>query len=111
MQIVWVNRKSVQLNALARNFAENMAQEVPPVEFGSTFNYNKVYFSCLNSEFVTIEKFIEGTFAKWVNNTGGCVDTEESTEVSLKAETFVHYTYILVQNIGTLSPCNSRIFL
>lgn len=89
-------RKSVQLNALARNFAENMAREVPEVAFGRTFQYNKVYFSCMGSEYVTIEKFIEGTFTKWINNTGEilCAGKEETTEVSLKAETFVHYTYI-----------------
>ena len=88
-------RKSVQLNALARNFAENMAIDAPSVEFGSTFRYNNVYFSCMHGEYITIEKFIQGTFNKWVNNTGEiCVGTEVSTEVSLKAETFVHYTYI-----------------
>ena len=88
-------RKSVQLNALARNFAESMAQEAPTTEFGSTFHYNKVYFSCMSGEYVTIEKFIEGTFIKWINNTGDvCVEKKDTTEVSLKAEAFVHYTYI-----------------
>ena len=43
-------RKSVQLNALARNFAQNMAMEVPVLKFGQTFSYNKVYFSSLNNE-------------------------------------------------------------
>jgi hypothetical protein len=72
-----------------------MAIDAPSVEFGSTFHYDKVYFSCMNGEYITIEKFIQGTFNKWVNNTGEiCVATKESTEVSLKAETFVHYMYI-----------------
>ena len=88
-------RKSVQLNALAKNFAENMQLNAPFEEFGNSFAYNKVYFACSGHKFVTVEKFIDGTFTKWINNTGDtCVDRKKSTEISLKAETFVHYTYI-----------------
>lgn len=85
-------RKSVQLNALSRNLAESMAFEAPISGFGETFKYHKVYFSCLGSEFVTVEKFIPGTFTKWINNTGDVCVTQ-TTEHSLKAEAFVHYTY------------------
>ena len=35
-------RKSVQLNALARNFTQSMDAEAPVLEFGRTFTYNKV---------------------------------------------------------------------
>jgi hypothetical protein len=89
-------RKAVQLNALARNFAQNMASEVPCLEFGSTFRYNKVYYSVLNEEYVTLETFLEGTFEKFINNDGEiCLQAgEEASEIVLKAEAFVHYTYV-----------------
>lgn len=87
-------RKSVQLNALARNFAQNMASEVQAAEFGETFSYGKVYYSSLNGEPVTLENHLDGVFAKFVNNTGElCVETADASELSLKAEAFVHYTF------------------
>ena len=72
-----------------------MQLDAPFEEFGNSFAYNKVYFACSGREFVTVEKFIDGTFTKWINNTGDiCVDRKESTEISLKAEIFGHYTYV-----------------
>ncbi|CAB4028614.1 Transient receptor potential cation channel subfamily M member 6 [Paramuricea clavata] len=63
-------RKSVQLNALARNFAQSMASEVQASEFGETFIYGKVYYSSLNGEPVTLENHLDGVFEKFINNTG-----------------------------------------
>lgn len=71
-------RKSVQLNALARNMAQNLTMEAPVFEFGKSFSNNKVYFSSLNNAFVTLETFLEGTFTKYINNTGSiCKQTNE----------------------------------
>ena len=39
-------RKVVQMNALARNFAQKLAAEAP-VEYGSQLSYTKVYFGKL----------------------------------------------------------------
>ena len=85
-------RKSVQLNALARNFAQSMDAEAPVLEFGETFTYNKVFFSSMGNQFVTIETFIDGPFVKLINN-GGFICSEEISELSMKAEAFSHYTY------------------
>ena len=41
-------RKMVQMSALARNFAQNMEDEVPVFEFGQTFTYAKVYYAVMN---------------------------------------------------------------
>ena len=82
-------RKSVQLNALARNFAQSMDAEAPVLEFGRTFTYNKVFFSSMGNEFVTIETFIDGHFGKLINN-DGLICSEEASELSMKAETFSH---------------------
>ncbi|KXJ10632.1 Transient receptor potential cation channel subfamily M member 6 [Exaiptasia diaphana] len=83
-------RKAVQMNSLSRNFALSLSAEAPP-DFGKTLTYTKVYLGKLYGEYVTIEKYLEGTFSKHVNNTGKvCGD---GSEVSLKAEAFSHYTY------------------
>ena len=65
-----------------------------PQEIGDTFSYTKVYSGKLNGEYVTVEKFLDGTtpFSKYVNDTGDIY--RDGSEVSLKAETFVHYTYV-----------------
>ncbi|KAK3741693.1 hypothetical protein QZH41_005534 [Actinostola sp. cb2023] len=86
-------RKAVQLNALVRNFAQNMELERPILQFGQTFTYTKVYFSTLNGEAITLEEYIDGdTFEKYINNDGSICGNDIG-EVSLKAEAFVHYTY------------------
>ena len=40
--------------------------------FGETLNFGEVYFAKKGAECVTLEKFIEGKFMKFVNNTGEC---------------------------------------
>ena len=85
--------KSVQHDALARNMAQCLSLEAANFEFGPTFNYNKVYFSSLNDEFVTLEMYLEGTFTKYINKTGEiCMDANE--ELRFKAETFANFTYV-----------------
>ncbi|XP_020908703.1 myosin heavy chain kinase B [Exaiptasia diaphana] len=80
------------MNALARNFAQNMQLE-SPMEFGKSFAYTKVYFSTINGECVTIENYIEGeTFEKYINN-DSLVCGDDVGDISLKSETFAHYTY------------------
>ena len=83
-------RKMVQMNSLARNFAQKLATEAP-VEYGSHLSYNKVYFGKLYGQCVTVECYMDGTFKKHVNNTGDvCGD---GSEISSKGKTFSHYTY------------------
>lgn len=84
-------RKMVQMNSLARNFAMKLALDAP-VEFGQTFTYTKVYLAKLNGELVTLESYLNGTFQKYINNTGDIFC--DGSELSMKAETFVHYSYV-----------------
>ena len=63
------------------------------MDYGKAFMYTKLYFGRLNDDFVTLESFIEGTFTKYINNTGDII--LKDSEVAKKAEAFVHYTYIL----------------
>lgn len=87
------NRIAVQMNALARNFAQIIEMAKPALEFGRSFTYTKVYYSVLNGEFVTIENFLEDTFQKYINNTGKVCSDAGSNKVISKAA-FVHFTYI-----------------
>ena len=71
-----------------------MASEIQAAEFGETFSYGKVYYSSLNGEPVTLENHLDGVFEKFINNTGElCVMPADASELSLKAETFAHYTF------------------
>ena len=84
-------RKMVQMNSLARNFAMKMALDAP-AEFGQTFSYTKVYLGKLDGECVTLESYMNGTFQKYINNT--CDICAVGSELTMKAETFVHYSYV-----------------
>lgn len=81
------------MNALARNFAQKLDLQRPVVEYGPTFRYLKVYYANFSGEYITVGEFIAGTFAKYTKNTGeSCGDM--SSEISLKAEAFVDFTYL-----------------
>ena len=84
-------RKAVQMNALARNFAQFMAQEKPE-EFGNTFLYTKVYFAKYCDEYVTLEAYIDGEFCKYVNNGDILPLPPSKSDVGLKALCYCHYT-------------------
>ena len=85
-------RKTVQMHSLARHFAVMFSSECPR-NFGKTFHYTKHFYARLENEAVTIEKYLEGIFTKYINNTGD-INHEDKSEVAAKAQTFVHYSYI-----------------
>lgn len=62
-------RTAVQMNGLARNFAQKLAAEAP-VKCGSQLSYTKVYFRKLYSQCVKVEPYLEDTFQKHVSNNG-----------------------------------------
>lgn len=82
-------RKTVQMNALVRNLALQIAKEAP-VEFGTILSYTKVYFGSLYGKTITLETYLEANFEKHVNNTG---DVHGESELASKAQTFSHYSY------------------
>ena len=89
-------RKQVQMHAVARNISQRFGKNAPK-EFGPTFTYNKVYFSRYNGLPVTVEEFVDGDFVKYINNDGlpTAAPTEELETIYKKAETLVHYSYVL----------------
>ena len=63
-----------------------------PAECGQTFSYTKVYLGKLDGKCVTLESYLNGTFQKYINNTGDICAV--GSELTMKAETFVHYSYV-----------------
>ena len=92
-------RKQVQMHEVAKHIATKMSKKAPR-QFGSTFYYNKVYYTKFEGHHATIEEFINGDFVKYVNNNGYCVvppnsSTQDDKAIYEKAETLVHYSYAL----------------
>lgn len=91
-------RKQVQMHTLAQNIANQMSKYVDK-EFGEVFSYDNMYLGKIikstdnpNQGFVTIERYIEGKFVKYVNNTGN-VTADKNDVTTQKAETLVHFSY------------------
>ena len=83
------------MNSLTRNLAARFSDRCTTViEDFSKIVYNKVFFGKIDeNEFVTVEKFIPGTFLKYINNDGTIVNGVETSAHDLKkVEAFVHYT-------------------
>jgi hypothetical protein len=97
-------RKQVQMHTLAQNIAIQMQRNVPET-FGETFSYDSMLFGKIKDDndddasFVTIERYLEGSFTKYVNNTGNTCATSESSNdtITKKAETLMHYSYQVSQ--------------
>ena len=89
-------KKCVQTNSLAQHFVNlfhHSASKVTNPIFGSTFQYNDVFLCKLPSqEYATMERFVEGTFEKYINNNGIIIDSKNS-DMNLKAAAFVHFTF------------------
>lgn len=88
-------RKMVQMNSVAQSFALKFGLDTP-AEFGQTFRCTKVYFEKHSGEFVTLESYLNGTFQKYINNTGDIFGDE--SELSMKAETFFWGTNVPQKN-------------
>ena len=87
-------RKQVQLHSAAGNIAQRCAKTALP-EFGEKFQYGKVYCGFLNDVAVTVEEFIHGQFAKYINNDGKykMLPLGEMKSVCQKAQSLIHYSY------------------
>jgi len=94
-------RKQVQMHTVARQLTKKFSSIVPE-EFGQSFVYNKVFYSRLNDEPVTVEEFVSGQFTKYVNNDGKCIILKadahpEFKEIFDKAHRLVHYTSLITE--------------
>ena len=91
-------RKQVQMHIAASSITKTFSANVP-VGFGDVFHYNKVYYAVYNGQPITIEQYVNGTFYKYVNNDGNCIDphSNEMKVVYEKAQCLVHYSFIKFQ--------------
>ena len=84
------------MNSLARNLAARFSDRCATIiEDFSKIVYSTVFFGKIDeNEFVTVEKFIPGTFQKYINNDGTIVNGVETSADDLKkVEAFAHCTY------------------
>ena len=91
-------RKTVQLHELARNYAKQLKNALVSKQQDVTkcFSYIKVSYGEVkneNEEVVTIEKYLPGTFFKYVNNDGN-INLEYKTPDRLMAATLCHFSYV-----------------
>lgn len=85
------------MHVVARHLTHGFALKVP-AEFGKCFHYDKVLYSSLDGQPATVEHFVSGRFAKYVNNNRKCVippegSSSEMKEIYAKAQCLVHYSY------------------
>ena len=65
-------------------------------EFCETFQYGKVYFGFLNDGPVTVEEFVDGQFAKYINNNDKCKTLPVDMKcIYQKAQSLIHHSYDL----------------
>ena len=87
----------MQLYILAKNFAFQLERRVIAEgvqnEFGRCLKYKNVYYGeiegDLEKRFVTVEKFIDGRFRKYINNNDEVCLTGDG--ISEKAECLAHF--------------------
>lgn len=91
-------KKVIQMHNLSKNFADQLAQTIKDKnvseQFGPVLKFEEVHFGKLQEtgECITIERYIEGTFEKYINNTGElCVP--KSNLIGQKAECLAHFSY------------------
>ena len=84
-------RKNVQMHMVAHHLAECMFRDAPS-EFGDHFWYDKVYYSELDGKPMSVEKYVDKPFKKFVNNNGDFAKEDKCAEM-LKSQAFMHYTY------------------
>jgi hypothetical protein len=91
-------KKNVQMQYLASNITKTLGARVTDVcndEFGQTFAYTEIFMGKFEDqeEYFTLEKFIDGTFTKYINNTGEVCTEGGRGEIREKAECLSHYSY------------------
>ena len=86
--------KQVKLHSAARKILRWCVKTAPP-EFGETLQHGKVYFGFLNDVPVTVEEFIDGQFAKYINNGGKCKSLLPGDMKCFyqKAQSLTHYSF------------------
>ena len=62
--------------------------------FRNAFSYDASYFAKLYNEPITVERFVDGEFTKYVNNDGNpCQKELVKSSLLEQAEALVHFSY------------------
>ena len=78
----------MQKHYLAGNFAAKLKDELiasdNEILFGETLSYKKIYVGTIDSEYVTVKEFIDGTFCKYINKS--CCWIYKAVEVAFSTQ-------------------------
>ena len=94
-------RKVVQMHNLAQNMCSKLKQGLEEMDcldlYGPTLQYNDIFMGRVADEvsdhqWLTVEEFVHGDFAKYMNNDGTMVKKVDK-EMSEKCQSLVHFTY------------------
>ena len=89
-------KKVIQMHHLSKNFADQIAKIVKEknvgAEFGPLLQFEMVYFGKIQDtgECITVERYIDGNFQKYINNMGK-LSVHNNNFLGQKAECFAHF--------------------
>ena len=91
-------KKVIQMHMLARNFAAQLEQKLRNEDnlelYGETLRYKKIYLGKEeDGSVVSVEEYIDGKFAKYLNNNGEICGDESHLVQRQKAESLAHFSY------------------
>lgn len=91
-------KKVIQMHHLSKNFADQLAKIVKEQnvgeKFGPLLQFETVYFGKMQDtgECITVERYIDGNFQKYLNNTGE-LSVPNDNLLGQKAECLAHFSY------------------
>ena len=87
-------RKQVQMHMTAKIIAVKLAAKAKNSRVSTRhFSYDASYFATLDKELITVEKFTDGAFTKYVNNDGNsCQKILGKSSLFEQAEALVYFS-------------------
>ena len=88
-------RKQVQMHgaakAISTRFRKQMGSHGESV--GESFTYDEIFYSELEEQPVTVERYIKGDFRIYINNNGIVINHPSTEDIVAKAEALCHFSY------------------
>ena len=88
-------RKQVQMHVMVKVIAEKLVAKAKNSKFVTrNFSYDTSHFATLVNEIITVERFADGAFTKYVNSDGNpCQKVLRKSSLFEEAEALAHVFY------------------
>ena len=95
-------KKVCQTNSLAQHITQKFNQKLEKNGLKSNFQYSTLHFGKVTessdevfkqNDVITVEEYLTGTFAKYINNTGEICTTSEGDEFIERVSALAHFSY------------------